>query len=335
MKGASKNMEESQQNEMKIINGNRKKINLSSLRDYGIVLSIVIIFILLSIASPVFLSLQNLLNIIDQSSIVGIIAAGGTMVLIAGGLDLSTAAIYALTGVVVAKLVPSVGVIPAMVIALIMSMLFGLINGTLSTSGRINPIIATLATNIMFRGIAVAITRGFLVQVKEPAFSFLGRGGIGPVKYSSIIFIVAIIIVWFILDRTVFGRYLYSAGGNAVAARLSGVRVNRVKAITFVLSGLAAGIAGLIIASRVSTGQADGGQGLEISAIAAIVIGGTSVSGGEGTAWRTFLGVILLTLIGNGFNLLNVNPIFQQAFTGGIILLAVAIDAWSRKKVSQ
>lgn len=312
----------------------RRQIQLASLRDYGIAFSFVLLFVVLSFMSPVFLSTRNMLNIVDQTAAIGVIAAGGTLVLIAGGLDLSTAAIFALVGVVNASIAKEYGVVPAMVAALMVGMGLGAVNGLLSTVGRINPIIATLATSIMYRGIAVAVTRGFLIVVPDPAFAVLGRGTIGPLKYASIIFLVSIAVVWFILNRTAFGRHIYATGDNAEAARLSGVRTGLVRFLTFVISGLCAAIAGLIISSRVATGQADAGVGMEISAIAAIIIGGTSIAGGEGSVWRTLFGVLLLTLIGNGFNLLNLNPIYQQAFTGLIILIAVAIDAWSRLRQS-
>lgn len=309
-----------------------RRLRLADMRDYGIALSFILIFVFLSLASPVFLSTRNMLNVVDQSAAIGIIAAGETLVLIAGGLDLSVAAIFAVVGVVNASLAPELGVFPAVLVALLTGATLGLFNGILSTVGRINSIIATLATSIMYRGIAVSLTRGFLVTVRDPAFALLGRGAVGPIKYSSLIFLGSIVLAWFVLRRTAFGRYVYAVGGNAEAARLSGVRVNLVKTLTFIISGVTAGLAGVLISSRVATGQADAGLGMEISAIAAVVIGGTSVAGGQGAAWRTLFGVLLLTLIGNGFNLLNVNPIYQQAFTGAIILLAVAVDAWSRER---
>jgi len=322
---------ETKTTDTKKANSKQRRYQLSDLRDYGIAFSFILLFVILSFASPVFLSSRNILNILDQSAAVGVIAAGGTLVMIAGGLDLSTAAIFALVGVVNASLAREFGVIPALAGSLLTGAFFGSINGLLTTLGRINPIITTLATSIMFRGIAVSLTRGFLVTVENPSFAVIGRGTLGPLKYASIIFLVAIGIVWFILDFTAFGRYIYATGGNKEAAELSGVRTNLIRYITFVISGITAAVAGIIMSSRVATGQADSGLGIEITAIAAIVIGGTSIAGGEGSAWRTLFGVLLLTLIGNGFNLLNLNPIYQQAFTGLIILIAVAIDAWSRQ----
>jgi ribose transport system permease protein len=202
----------------------------------------------------------------------------------------------------------------------------------LATAGRINPFIATLGTSIIFRGAAIAITGGLLILVPDESFSALGRGSFLTIKYSVWAFLGFALITGFLLSRTTFGRYVYAAGGNPEAARLSGVRVGRVRATTFALSGVAAGLGGVIAASRVSTGQADAALGIELEAIAAIVIGGTSILGGQGSIWRTVLGVLLLAMIGNGFNLLHVNPTYQRIFQGCIILAAVAIDAWSRKR---
>jgi ribose transport system permease protein len=167
--------------------------------------------------------------------------------------------------------------------------------------------------------------------VDDPDYAILGTNQLGGVRYTTYLFVVFAIAAAVLLSRTTLGRAIYASGGNAEAARLSGIRVGVVRASTFVISGLSAGLAGVMISSRVATGQADTGVGIELTAIAAVVIGGTSILGGEGAIWRSVLGVLLLTLIGNGFNLLNVNPTYQQIFQGAIILSAVAIDAWSRR----
>ena len=304
---------------------------VSVLRDYGIVVSFIALFVTLSVASPVFFTRINLLNVVDQSAAVGLIACGGTLVIIAGGFDLSVGAIYAISGVVAAEAVPHVGAWPAIALGALAGAGFGLVNGLLTTVGRINPIITTLATALMIRGLAVAITGGFLVRVDDPAYAVLGTNQLGGVRYTTYLFVGFAIAAAVLLSRTTLGRAIYASGGNAEAARLSGIRVGVVRASTFVVSGLSAGLAGVMISSRVSTGQADTGVGIELTAIAAVVIGGTSILGGEGAIWRSVLGVLLLTLIGNGFNLLNVNPTYQQIFQGAIILSAVAIDAWSRR----
>jgi ribose transport system permease protein len=304
---------------------------LSRLRDYGIPIAVLIVFVYLAFASPTFLTTRNLLNVLDQSAIVGMVAVGGTLVLIAGGLDLSVGAIFAISGVITAQMVPMTGIPVAILIGFLVGALLGMLNGLISTVGRVNAIITTLATGIMIRGFALVLTGGSLVRVTDPDFSSLGRGEIFGVKYVVLVFLFVLAVAWFVLSKTSFGRYIYAVGGNPDAAYLSGVRINRIRIATFIISGLTASIAGVLVASRVATGQADAGLGLEINAIAAIVIGGTSINGGEGAVWRTFFGVLLVTLVGNGFNLLNINPIWQQVFTGAVILAAVAIDSWTKR----
>ena len=304
----------------------------SALRDYGIVVSFLAIFVFLSIASDVFLSTRNLLNILEQSAAVGTVAVGGTFVLIAGGFDLSVGAIFALSGIAAAHATNVGGPVAGVAAGLSVGLLVGLVNGLLTTVGRINPFITTLATAIIVRGVALAVTGGFLVPIADPAFTTIGRGSLGGLKWSIIIFAAFVIVAGLLLWRTVFGRQAYASGGNPEAARLSGVPVGRVRTVTFAISGISASLAGIILAARAASGQADVGVGLEFQAIAAIVVGGTSIFGGEGAVWRTVLGVLLLALIGNGFNLLAVPPTFQQIFQGSIILLAVGLDVWARRR---
>lgn len=310
----------------------RSRLSTVGLRDYGIVLSFVALVVVLSISSPVFLTTQNLLNVLEQTSTVGIVAAGGTLVIIAGGFDLSVGAIFALAGIVAAIVSNAAGVPAGIVAALVVGVVVGTANGLLATVGRINPFITTLGTSIIVRGICLAITGGFLVPVDDPSFTSFGREGIFGVKYSILVFGVFLLLTGVLLARSRIGRYIYAAGGNAEAARLAGISVPAIRTATFAVSGLAAAIAGVLIASRAANGQAASGQGLEFSAIAAIVVGGTSIFGGEGAMWRTVLGVFLLALIGNGFNLLAVPPTYQQIFQGSIILAAVGIDVWARRK---
>jgi ribose transport system permease protein len=307
-------------------------ISIGTLWDYGVVISFIVLFVALSIASPAFLSSRNLLNILDQSAPVGIIACAATLVIIAGGFDLSAGAIFALAGVVAAKIAVETEPILGILFGLLVALVFGIINGLLVSGFQINPFVATLATGMMIRGLAVVLTGGFLVTVQNEAYSVIGRGSLLGVKYSVWIFAAVIAVSWFTLARTSFGRHVYAIGGNPEAARLSGVRVGVIRTATFAISGAAGGLAGLIASSRVSTGQADAGSLIELTAIAAVVIGGTSISGGEGTIWRTVIGVLLLALIGNGFNMLSVEPFYQDIVKGAIIVVSVAIDAWSKRR---
>ena len=306
---------------------------LQVLRDYGIVFSFVALFVTLSFASPVFFSRQNLVNILDQWSATTAIGVGGTLVFIAGGFDLSVGSIYAVSGVVAAMTAPHIGALGAILLGVGMGLGCGIVNGVLTTVGRINAFIATLATSIMIAGIALVLTSGSLITVTSPtAFTVLGRGDFLTAKYSVWTVLAFTIVCGLLLSRTTFGRAVYASGGNPEAARLSGIRVGLVRGVTFAISGTAAGIGGVIVASRVATGQADsGGLAIALDAVAGIVIGGTSIMGGAGAVWRTVLGVLLLAMIGNGFNLLNVDSTYQRIFQGAIILFAVGVDAWSRR----
>jgi ribose transport system permease protein len=311
----------------------RKLRHLAGLRDYGIVFAFVALFIVLSIASPVFFTRINLLNILDQWSSTLIIAVAGTLVFIAGGFDLSVGSIFALSGVIAALTVGHIGAWGSILLGIGAGLGCGVVNGLLATLGRINPFITTLATSIMIAGLAQSLTNGNLISVlANTHFTVLGRGDFGTIKYSVWTLLAFTLLCGYLLSRTTYGRRVYASGANPEAARLSGVRVSLVKASTFALSGTAAGIAGVIVASRVATGQANsGGLTVALDAVAGIVIGGTSILGGAGAIWRTVLGVLLLAMIGNGFNLLNVNSTYQQIFEGAIILFAVGLDAWSRR----
>jgi ribose transport system permease protein len=299
-------------------------------REYGIVAAFAALFLTLTFSSSVFLTKANLLNILDQNAAIGIIACAGTLVIIAGGFDLSTGAIYAMAGVVAAKAASSMDPWLALVLGVLFGGAVGVGNGILTTLGRINSFLCTLATSIIIGGLAVVISQGQLITVTRPTFSTLGDGSVLGLKYTSISWIVVAILTGIGLSRSTFGRAIYAAGGNPEAARLAGLNVGRIRAATFLISGLAAGVAGVIDASRDSTGQADVGSGLALAVIAAIVIGGTSIRGGEGAVWRSLLGVLLLALINNGFDLLGINPTYQEITQGAIILFAIAADAWSR-----
>jgi ribose transport system permease protein len=301
-------------------------------RDYGIIISFIALFVVLSSTAPNFLSQQNLLNILYQNAPIAIAACGTTFVIIAGAFDLSLGALFALGGVVAAWITIHTGSpVLGIVVSLLVCLVAGAFNGALVVAG-INSFLATLATSLAFAGIAVAVTGGFLLMVDDPGFAQLGLGQVGAVRYASILLVAVAVVLSILLARTTFGRYVKAVGGNAEAARLSGVRVGSIRIATFALSGTCAGVAGLIAASRSQTGQADTGATLALDAIAAVVIGGTSILGGFGAIWRTLLGVFLMALITNGFDLLNVAPYFQDIFTGAIIIVAVAVNALSGRR---
>lgn len=304
--------------------------------DYGIVFAVGILFIILSFQSDAFLTVRNQLNILDQAHQIGLLAIAVTVVIIAGGFDLSMGAIFAMSGVIAAMVARDLGEIEGMASAapylgwiagIVAGTLIGLLNGVLVTVFRINTFVATLASGIVIRGMALVITQAEQVRVADRAFQSLARGEIFDIRNTVFIWLGFAIILTLVLLKTRFGRYVFAAGDNPEAAALSGINVNLIRTITFGISGFAAGLAGVISASKFLRAANDAGQGIELISIAAVVIGGTSIMGGEGAIWRTVLGVMLLRLIENGFNLINVDTFYQDIFQGLIILFAVALDA--------
>jgi ribose transport system permease protein len=308
-------------------------LQLSAVRDYGIVIAFIALFITLSLASDVFLTRDNLVNLAFQAAPVGIMACGGALVFIAGGFDLSVGVISSFAGVIAAKAFTGtgLGLWPSIFLGCLVGLGFGVGNGLLVTIMRINPFIATLGSSIIIRGLGIAVTGGFLVSVDSESWANVGLGEAWGINYPIFVWIGFALFCGFLLWRTSFGRYVYAAGGNAEAARLAGVPVGLVRATTFAISGLSAGIAGVILASEVGTAQADANPLIEFDVITAVVLGGVSILGGEGAIWRAVLGAFFLQMISNGFNLLNVQPVYQSVFKGSILLAAVALDAWARR----
>jgi ribose transport system permease protein len=311
-----------------------RRVDLAVIRDYGVVVAFVALFVTLSLSSDVFLSWSNMKNLAFQTAPVGIIAAGGTLVFIGGGFDLSVGAISGFAGITAAKAFneTGIGLWGSLIVGALVGLAFGLGNGLLITLGRVNAFIATLATAIIINGLGQVWTKGNLVSVSDERFTTLGLGTLWGINYPVFVWFGFAAVCGFLLSRTAFGRYVYAVGGNAEAARLSGVRVNTVRAATFCISGLAAGIAGVILVSEVQTAQWNANTGIEFDAITAIVLGGTSLLGGEGAIWRTVLGAFFLQMIGNGFNLLGTTPELQYVIKGLILAGAVSLDAWARRR---
>lgn len=302
------------------------------IRDYGIVVAFVAMFAALSFLSANFFTQNNFANILDQWAALGLLAIGETICIIAGVFDLSTGSMFGVAAVVASKVAKSADPTLGIAVGILTGLVLGSLNGVLVHTTRINSFIGTLATGIAYRGLAIIATGGAIVTVTNPKFGVLGRSDLLGAKYSVWVFVAFFIATAFLLARTTFGRAVYAVGGNPEAARLSGIRVGLVRGACFALSGLAAGIAGVLAASRTSSAQADLGTGLELSAIAAAVVGGTSILGGEGAVWRGVLGVLTLALIGNGFDLLNIDTTYQLIVQGGLILIAVAADQLLRRR---
>jgi ribose transport system permease protein len=303
-------------------------------RALGIVLPFVALFITLSVASGPFLTKVNLLNILDQQSATLIIAAAGTLVLVSGGIDLSVGAVYSLAAVTAAEAAQHHNAWLAIALGIGAALLVGLVNGLVTTILRINSLIATLAMSFVISGIASRITKGnLLVLFDNKSFGSLARTEFATVKTSIWLMVVAVIVLGLVLARTTAGRYMYAAGGNAEAARLSGVRVDAVRILAFVLSGGAAGLAGVIDASRVLSASASAeNTTLAFTVLAGIVVGGTSILGGDGAVWRSVVGVLFIALIGNGYILLGLDPLYEQITMGVILIAAVSLDAFARRR---
>lgn len=300
------------------------------LRQYGVLVLLVALFVALSIGSDAFLSTRNILNILNQNTPLAIIAMAGTLVIIAGGFDLSTGAMFSVASVTAAWVAANVDPILGLALAPLVGLALGTVNGLVITGLKVHSFLATLASSLVYAGLAILITGGFLISVTDEVFATLGRGRVGPVNIAVIVMVVMFAIFSYILNGTTAGRYVYAVGGNEEAASLSGIRTGRIKVMTFALSGLASGIAGAIGVSRIASGQPQAGVGLELEAIAAVILGGTSIYGGVGAVWRSVAGVMLLALIQNGFNILNANPFYKDLTTGLIIVLAVALSAGRR-----
>lgn len=305
-------------------------------RRAGIVWPFLALFIALSVASAPFFSKVNLLDILDQQASTLIIATAGTMVLVSGCLDLSVGATYALAGVTATELALHTSPFLAVLAGVGTGLVVGLVNGIVATTFRINSLIATLAMSFVVSGLASLVTSGNLViAYAKPGFADLARTTFLGVNTSTWTMVVVVILFGVVLSRTTAGRYMYAAGSNADAARLAGVRVQQTRLLAFVLSGGAAALGGVIDASRVLSAQASNGETtLTFTVLAGIVVGGTSILGGDGAIWRTVVGVLFIALIGNGSDLLGLNPLYDQIALGVILLLAVGADAWSRLRAT-
>jgi ribose transport system permease protein len=282
--------------------------------------------LILFIATPYFFTSSNLLAIALAASITALLAIGETFVIILGEIDLSVGAMLGFTSVITALVLPDAGLVWGLLAGLGAGAGAGLINGLLVTKVNMPSFIATLASLSILSGLTLYLTKGNPVGVSSDAFRLIGTGSIVGVPVPIWILLVCAVVFGILLARSRFGRQVYATGDNFEAAHLSGMPVDRVKVAAFVISGVLAGIAGFILAARLGTAQPSAGKGLELTAIAAVIIGGTSLLGGRGAVIGTVIGALLLGTIDNGLNLLNVSPFLQDVVKGAVILFAVFID---------
>ncbi|MFI8495713.1 ABC transporter permease [Peribacillus butanolivorans] len=300
---------------------------LTFIQKYGMVLILLLITIVFSILSPNFLTYSNIVSILRQVSIIGIIAAGQTLVIITAGIDLSVGSIVALTGVVSAMVaLGTESALLGIAAGLLTGTLIGLFNGILISRLKLTPFIVTLASMTLFAGIALVVSGGNPTFVSEPFFKFIGQGYIGPIPFPVIILLLVYLFFFFILKKTVHGQYIYSIGGNEKATILAGVKVDTHKIIVYATSGFLAALASIILTSRLSSASPVAGAGYELDAIAAVILGGTSLFGGRGNVLGTLIGVLILGVLTSGMNLINVSPFYQNIAKGIIVLVAVIID---------
>jgi ribose transport system permease protein len=309
-----------------------KSKTATNLQKLGPFVGLIIIIIILSIVSPNFMTVDNILNVLRQVSINALIAFGMTFVILTGGIDLSVGSILALSSAVTASMLAS-GMDPilAILIGLIAGAIMGAINGFIITKGKVAPFIATLATMTVFRGLTLVYSDGRPITglSSSELFVLMGKGYVGWIPVPVIWMLVTYAILYFILKKTTFGRKVYAIGGNEEAAILSGIRANRVKVWIYSLTGLLSALAGIILSSRLNSAQPTAGASYELDAIAAVVLGGTSLSGGRGWIFGTLIGALIIGVLNNGLNIMNVSSFYQQVVKGGVILLAVLLD---RKK---
>ena len=299
----------------------------------GLLVILIGISAVLTALSPFFLTLPNVVNVLMTMSVIGIVSIGMTYVMLSGGIDLSVGSTMGLAAVVAANFAK--GGSPVAVVILVglgIGLVIGLVNGLAITKLRVPPLIATLAMLSVAKGVQLIYSRGVTVFDLGDAVGWLGRGSIGPIPVPIILLLLLYVLASFSLSRTSFGRKVYAVGGNERAARIVGIRVERIKIAVYVLSGMLASFGGLILISRLDSAPTVIGTGLELDTIAAVVIGGTSLTGGKGGVWGTLIGVAILALIQNALNLLNVSPYFTQLVQGLVIFTAVAIDMNRRRR---
>jgi ribose transport system permease protein len=296
------------------------------LQRFGLLISFVLLCSALALISDRFLTLYNVRNVLRQSAINGIIAVGMTLVILTAGIDLSVGSVLALTGVVVADLVQTGWAPPlALAAALALGALSGLVNGVLITKARIPPFIATLGTMTIARGAALTYTQGGPVTGLPEQFRALGTGFLGPVPMPIVVAAVVYLLGYVLLTRTRVGEYIYAIGDNVLAAHLSGIPTHRCIILVYGVCGLLTALASAILVGRLNSAAPSAGQGFEFDAIAAVVVGGVPLSGGQGTLANTLLGVLFIAVLDNGLNMLNVSSFYQDVVKGVVIALALLL----------
>ena len=305
-----------------------KKIDISKFQS---LIGLIVFSVIVAFINSRFMTTSNILNILRQTSINAVIATGMTFVILTGGIDLSVGSILGFSGAVAAMMLASgVDSIIAIPVALIVGLVVGALNGVLISKGKLQPFIVTLATMTMLRGATLVFTDGKPIgtgfEANSKLFAWFGNGYVLGIPVPIIVIIVTFLVALFVLTQTKIGRYVYALGGNEEATKLSGISTDKVKIFVYAISGMMAALAGIIITSRLSSAQPTAGSGYELDAIAAVVLGGTSLAGGTGTIVGTMIGALIIGVLNNALNLMDVSSYFQMLAKGCVILLAVLLD---------
>lgn len=297
------------------------------IKKYNLIIMLALLITVFGIINPVFLKISNLLNILSQNSIIGIVSMGMTLVIIIGGIDLSVGSIVAFTGLLFAITISTgTPIFIATIISIIVGSGFGLINGFLITKGHIPAFIATLGLMSAVRGGALLLSGSKSVSISDSSFNSIVNYSVLGIAVSSFVFIVITIVLWLFINKTFWGKYIYAIGGNEKAAMLNGINVSKFTLLAYMIGGLMCGFASVLLVGSLNSAQPQAGLLYELTAIAAVVIGGASLSGGKGSIIGTFIGVMILGVIQNGLSILNVPSYYQYILIGLIIIIAVLVD---------
>ncbi len=323
----------------------RPALFLTVAKRYSSLIFLIMFWVALGMASPDFLTPRNLVTVALQTSVLAIVAMGMTFTMLTAGIDLSVGSVVALTSALSAGLAAQSATLPsgayagqnlpalvAILIALAAGALLGALNGLLIVRGGMPPFVATLAMLAVARGLTLVYTGGYVIPATDEVLTFLGAGNIGPLPVPVLVMAVLFVILWYVLTQTSFGLYIYAIGGNPETTRLAGVHTNVVKAGAYVVGGLMAAFGGVILMGRLNSAQPNVAVGFELDAIAAAVIGGTSLFGGVGTLQGTLIGALIMGTLSNGMNLVGVDPYLQQVIKGGVFVLAVAWNLYTKRK---
>jgi ribose transport system permease protein len=312
----------------------KDKSFLEILNKFKTGIGLLVLVIVLSFMSPYFLTIPNLLNVVRQVSIIAVISFGMTMVILTGGIDLSVGSMLAFSGAVAAGMMVNSGlnVFLAILIGLAAGTALGLFNGIAVAKAKLPAFIVTLAMMTVARGFTLIYTNGRPISGFNETFRFFGAGYLSRIPIPVVIMFVLLVVIYILLKKTPFGRYIYAIGGNETATKLSGINTDKIKIAVYALNGFLAAVSGIILTSRLNSAQPMAGEGYELDAIAAVVLGGTSLSGGSGGVIGTIIGALIIAVLNNGLNLLNVSSFYQLVAKGAVILLAVFLDRKSQQQ---